>query len=263
MGVGANGVAHALLSPAVVETKVASGMVQVRCDTNYPFSGRLQYSITSDGAFDFYVRVPAWYVARTSSIRVGHGRALPLSPDPTTGLHKLCLPAGKSSVSYNLGSAIRVDSRANDTVAVYQGALLYALEIGSTNSSTLPKNWANQSYYPAGYAPPQSRDWTMMNTSAWNVAIDPSTLAFHSNLAAGGQLASPIFAPGAPPTWMSVKACKIDWPLFKGSVPGDAPPKASRKCLADSFMAKLRPYGSAKLHMAELPTMDLSAHSYS
>jgi hypothetical protein len=59
--------------------------------------------------------------------------------------------------------------------------------------------------------------------------------------------------------YMTANACLIDWPLFMGVVP-DAPiAKGDRKCFGDVFQAKLVPYGSAKLHMAELPTIDLSS----
>jgi hypothetical protein len=101
----------------------------------------------------------------------------------------------------------------------------------------------------------------MHNTTEWNVANDPSTVEYHSgsssNASSNGlktpitPLSKPTFDDGWLPMCVTVSACLIGWPLFKGVVP-DAPiAKGNRKCLGDTFEAKLVPYGSAKLHMAE------------
>lgn len=246
-----NGLIHALLSPASVKTKISSGKVAVECATKYPFGNTLIYTIHSDNAFDFFVRVPSWYQVDGSSVN-GHS----LAPDSTSMLHKVSLPAGYSRVNYTLTSSIRSVPRANDTIAIYHGALLYGLEISSTNTSTLPRNYGNQSFYPVGYAPAQARDYIITNTSAWNYAIDPSTLKFQpGNVAAA--LPEPIFSPGAPPMSITAMACQIDWPLFRGSVPGAVPLLANRKCISNVTQVRLVPFGSAKLHMAELPTIAL------
>ena len=56
---------------------------------------------------------------------------------------------------------------------------------------------------------------------------------------------------------MSVRACEIAWGIYKG-VPDVPPPKAERKCLGDVFEARLEPLGAAKLHMVDLPSINLS-----
>ena len=270
------GLAHALLSPGSVSTSIESNDVTIDCDTMYPFDNVLSYDITASSDFDFHVRVPAWADLDSSSISVSSGgypvasrhmhdkrAAGPLSPDPTSGLHKISLPAGKSSITYTLGTSIIQESRPNDTVAIHHGALLYALEISFTNTSTPPKFYSPmEEYYPAGYAPPQSRDYQLFNSSAWNIAIDPSTLVFHSSLSnssSGQSLADPIFAPGAPPTWITAKGCEIEWGLYMNSAPDIVPALADRKCLGDPYSVTLRPIGGQKVHMAELPTIDLSS----
>ena len=170
----------------------------------------------------------------------------------------MSIPGGASTLTYRLGSSIRTTLRANDTIAVYNGALLYALKIGSTNTSSAPKTYSDKTPYPNGYAPPQSRDYEITNTTAWNYAIDPDTLRFEAGASNGDALPMPIFAEGAPPMSIVAKGCLIDWPLYKGSVPGSAPAMSVRKCLGEAKDVTLVPYGSAKLHMAELPTVDLS-----
>jgi len=259
--VGNNSLAHALLSPGTAKTTLASGTVIVDCTTAYPFLDMLSYTVTANAPFDFYVRVPAW-AGSGSSVTVGSNSPTALSPDPQTGLHKLSLPKGKSSVNFTLTSSFRTEDRANETVAVYKGALLYALEVTNTNTSTLPKPYDNtHTYYSASYAPAQSRDWEYHHTSAWNFAIDLSTLVYHgpNGTSADYVLANPIFAPGAPPGYITAQACQIDWPLYLGSVPGYPPTGKAKKCLGAAKEVKLVPYGSAKTHMAGLPVIDPSS----
>lgn len=261
VGVGQNGLGHALLSPAMVSTTLVSGnKVSVSCDTTYPFGSTLRYTSNADQAFDFYVRVPEWYVSASSSISL-NGQSQSLSPDATTGMHKVSVAAGQSTITYTLGANIVVQPRANDTIAVTYGALLYGLEIGESWTAGPVKKSGDRKPYPDGYAPPQAHDYTIENTTVWNVAIDASTLRIQrGNSTALTSLPNPIFTIGASPISMSVQACEIAWPLWRG-LP-DIPPKtADRKCLGKAFEARLIPYGAAKLHMAEFPTLDLSGQS--
>ena len=258
---GDNGLIHSLLSPANVNTKLAGsgGNVKVDCETNYPFGSTLNYQITSDGDFDFYVRVPSWYQSSNSSIAVGGGSPSPLSPDSATGLHRVSLTAGDNSITYTLGSTIRTEARANETVSVYQGALLYALDVANTNTTRAPLNSAgtgpNISPLPI---PSESQDWTFTNASAWNYAIDTSTLTFHMRGTDSDPLPDQIWAPGAAPVTISARACQIDWPLWLDSVPGAPPTGEARTCIADPEDVTLIPYGAARTRMSELPTIDLA-----
>ncbi|KAK5150391.1 hypothetical protein LTR04_006817 [Oleoguttula sp. CCFEE 6159] len=300
--VGDNGLAHALLSPATATATLGGGnKVTVTCDTNYPFESTLQYTINADKTFDFHVRVPGWYVSASSFINFGdsnpgnrgyqpqiHQAPQKLSPDAATGMHKISVPAGTSTIGYTLGADVVVEPRSNDTVAIHHGALLYALTPGQTVQKLPPRDWQNKTVYPTDYYPPQVHDTYMLNTSAWNIAIDPSTVKFQSKSSSSssspasshmagqntnGQrptspnttppqtqappLPNPIFAPGAPPTSITAMACEIGWPIYKG-VPSPLLLKRDRACLGGAFEVSLVPYGAAKLHVAEFPTVDLS-----
>ncbi|KAI9837340.1 MAG: hypothetical protein M1819_000414 [Sarea resinae] len=264
--VGNNGLGHALLSPANVSITLSSGNeVTVSCDTNYPFEHTLIYTISTSAPLEFFVRVPQWATLSGSSITqtsINLTTCSSLSPDPSTGMHAISLPAGSSQILYSLGANISIEPRANDTVAVRYGALLYALEIGEAVTAMPPHSWSDQSVYPSGYAPPQAHDYAINYTSPWALAIDTSTLQLQlSGQANDSQhiqaLPNPIFTSGAPPTNITIQACEIDWPYEKG-VPADPPPPESRTCTGKPFQATLIPFGAAKLHMAEFPTVDLS-----
>lgn len=260
---GDAGLLHALLSPTTVTTTLGNGAkVTVECNTNYPFDDDLYYTVSSTASFDFYVRQPGWSPGSTLT---ASDASTSSSFDAATGLTKTSLPAGKSTLKYSITTPnIRTEPRANDTISVFRGQVLYAAHIGSEVTSTGPHNYYTQELYPADYAPPQSRDYVMLNTTEWNMAVDPSTLVYHAangsaadGASAPGSLPTPIFAPGNPPFYMTVQACLIDWPLFLGSTPGWPIPLSERKCLGDTFEAKLVPYGSAELRMTELPTISL------
>ncbi|KAJ5706750.1 hypothetical protein N7488_006551 [Penicillium malachiteum] len=138
------------------------------------------------------------------------------------------IPSGTTKFNYTIGTELVVTARANDTVSVYRGALLYALYIKPDISSGPPKFYNNQSEYPAGTYPSQALDYVVLNTTEWNVAIDPTTLAYNPG---SGPLLEPTFQDGALPMYMTAKVCLIDWPMFLGAVPGSPIPKKDRTCL--------------------------------
>jgi Beta-L-arabinofuranosidase, GH127 len=273
VGVGQNGLAHALLGPGKVETTLPSGVrVKVSCLTNYPFSNAFTYSIDSSAPFDFNIRIPGWHIPGPSSgITIStfssdggvKTQSLAVLPNEHTRLHTLTLPAGTSSISLTLSHDIKLEHRANASIAVRAGPLLYALQIPSYNTSTSisQQNSSSPSPVPAslGPTPSQVRNYQIfpLPSSSWNVAIDPSTLTFHTSYRAGErepELPNPLWADGVAPTWIEGRGCLIDWPTWKG---GPGPVPLDRRCLGGSFGVKLIPYGGAKVHMSELPTVDL------
>ncbi|KAE9395504.1 hypothetical protein BT96DRAFT_922785 [Gymnopus androsaceus JB14] len=247
--VDGNGLVHALLGPTSVTTTLSSGQITVSCDTSYPFGDTLTYSIQADGAFDLYVRVPGWYDSSSSSISVNSGPSSALSPDAQSGLHQLSIQAGQTTVTYTLGSQISIETRQYDTIAVHRGPLLYALEINSTETTSPPHAWFNDA------AVVSFSHFYFANNTAWNYAIDPSTLTFYSSLnATHGSLSTP-YAPGSAPLWMEAQACLIPWDMYLGSVPGIPSNGSDRVCLGSAQTVKLVPYGGAKTRIGDIPTI--------
>lgn len=254
---GDNGIGHALLGPAIVNTTTKTGVnVSIDCATNYPFNNVLYYTINADQPFAFSFRVPSWAVFNGTTFSVNGGGSVPAQPDPNTGMVTVNLPSGTTILVYRIGATLRVEPRANDTVAVYHGALFYALPVTGNYSYTTPAN-----YPPGSGAPAEAHDWTILPRSPWNIAIDPSTLVFYDyENRDDEQLPNPIFEENAPPVTVSALACEIDWNLQDGYAP-NPPLKGQRNCTDRAFTVGLTPYGAAKLHMAELPTVDLSPGS--
>ena len=251
------GIAHTLLSPGEVwATLDFNTRIHIKCETNYPFNHVLYYTIELDwGNFWFSFRVPSWAVLDRTTISIGGLPPERVNPDETTGMHDVQIHDGKTIIVYEIGAEIRVEPRANDTVAIYYGALLYAISPLGDYDFHAP------AHYPVGSgAPQEAHDWTIHPLSPWALAIDVSTLRFFEYPNRDEQLRPDIWAEGAPPTTISALACQINWNVTGGSA-SNPPLKEDRKCTSRAFMVGLRPYGSAKLHMAELPTVDLSRGS--
>ncbi|KIV93521.1 hypothetical protein PV10_04731 [Exophiala mesophila] len=246
---GDEGLVHAVLGPAQVSTTLkGENPVVIQCETKYPFINVLNYEIKARYPFKFSFRVPSWVVLSESGVWIDGGAKHHLKPNEATGLHTMVVPAGLTHIEVKFGAEIRIEPRANDTVAVYHGALLYAVSPAGDYYYTRPGR------YPDSQAPPEARDWEIVPWSSWNLAIDTTTLKLFEY--PPRDLPNPIWRYQAPPVSISVLACEIDWKLTGGYAP-NPPLMGQRNCTSRAFPIELRPYGSAKLHMAELPTVDL------
>lgn len=143
------GLVHALLSPSVVNTTIPHrGRVVIECKTDYPFSNQLMYTISAESDIDLFLRFPSWAVQSESSVSLsipgesGSASKQTIQADAETGLHRVSIPRGKSTVVYTVASAIRVESRPYDAVSVYRGNVLYSLDVGQSMTSSLPhRHW--------------------------------------------------------------------------------------------------------------------------
>ena len=248
---GDSGLGHALLGPSSVETEVAGGKVSVKVDTEYPFVNELTYTVDAEKDFDLYLRVPSWHVSANSSVTINDGDAAELSPDETTGMHKVSLPAGTSTVKYTIGASIRTEERTQGTIAVYYGALLYALELQTTSTTSFPHAYYDPKGEGLNYLPyDQLKDVYLDSTSPWNVAIDPSTMAFQ--VVEGGSVTGLVFSEDSNTNTITVDGCEVNWELHLDQIPDWAP--KDKTCQGERRQFRMIPYGSAKLHMSQLPT---------
>ncbi|OAA69088.1 hypothetical protein ISF_03463 [Cordyceps fumosorosea ARSEF 2679] len=265
VAVGSKGLGHALLGPTKVSTKVNGGDVSIECTTNYPFTNSLSYSITASKDFDLYLRVPEWMNLKSSSLSVAQAAdgdkgattaAIDVhASDDSTGMQQISISKGTTTVSYSLGIGPRVEQLVDDTVAIYYGNLLYALDVGYTKTTSLPHAYFDpRGPGLSGLPFKELRDEFINSTKEWNVAIDPSTIKY-SGVGATDKMANPIFEHDAPANFMTVDGCQIKWDLKMGVLP-DRVPK-DRKCISERKTYRLIPYGAAKVHMSHIPTVTL------
>ncbi|KAM4064437.1 beta-L-arabinofuranosidase domain-containing protein [Hirsutella rhossiliensis] len=240
--------AHVLLGPSTVTATVDGGSVAISCDTAYPFDDTLSYTITTDRQFNLYIRVPRW----SHSFKAVQGLINLPKRDATSGMYKILVNPDQTKVVCIVSTEVRTEARANDTVAVLYGNLLYALDVGFSQTSSFPHAWYDTRGPGLSYLPfPQLRDHYINSTTPWNVAIDPATLRYHG--LSGARLPDPVFEHGAPPNHITVDGCEISWGLRLGITPDWAP--SNRTCIGERRSFKLVPYGAAKVHMSDLPVV--------
>ncbi|KAJ7158371.1 hypothetical protein C8R43DRAFT_995745 [Mycena crocata] len=261
----ANAVIHAFLGPfSFTGTLASANHVQVSVETLYPFGSALTYTISATKPFSFKIRVPTWAQNSTAStIAVNNGRATTLSPDAMS-LQAVKASAGKTVVHVNLHTPLEVEVRTNGAVAITRGALNYAVEISHNTTVTAGLRSAQAVHdvkrlYPD--APAQyvtafdnhTHDNTLLPTTEWSLAIDPSTIVVSDKSATTHSIPYYAWAPGSQPVTMTATACEIEWGLTLGTA--SAPPTSPNACVGEHFKVKLVPFAAAKLRLGEVPVM--------
>lgn len=247
---GNSHVIHALLGPKTLSTELSKGKVTVACTTNYPFSGRLEYTITSTTDLTFSVRIPGWVNQNSSQYSLDGGKSVALSPD-SNNLQTFQISKGTTQLTVKLGMGIQVtESTVNGTAAVYYGPLLYALDIEYNSSYHSPLNFSSMEPLPANQILPQTHDYVLDPTSNWQYAIDPTSVTVQQVYNRDGQLQNPIWAQNATPVALFADAWLVSWEENLGTAA--VPPKYPNVTGPPSKI-RLIPYGSAKLHIADFP----------
>lgn len=192
-----------------------------------------------------------------------------------------------------------IRERPNGAVSITHGSLLLAHSLQGHYTPRRPQDYRNEGEAPPQANDwtivPRSED-SNDTIIPWNVAIDPTTARVHeydnlytnpdcrknkdegSSERCYDDWPNPIWEENAPPISVTVLACEIEWPMtreveyeehegrkraVKGGYPLPPPKGKNRrhKCIGRAFPIELRPYGSAKIRIAEFPVLDLSPGS--
>ena len=243
---------HNLLLPATARTVLgSSNKVSVTAQTTYPFGQTISYTIHATSPFQLLLRVPAWSSSDQSSVSLNGKPTSASTFDSQYRMISVSIPAGTSTASYSVAATLFTEDRANNTVAVYRGSVLYALDVGQAITD-MPTDYGGA---------PNNGDFnstSYINQISWDIAIDPSTLQFHTGYSGTdpASLPNPLWAHRAPPSYVTARACQIKWGQF-GSLPDRPPHVGSRNCTGPVQNVTLRPYGSQRARIAEFPTVSL------
>ncbi|KAK0187694.1 hypothetical protein F5146DRAFT_1104624 [Armillaria mellea] len=217
-----DGLLHVFLGPYTYSGIVgASNQVDVIVDTIYPFNNTLKYQIATSEPLVFKIRIPDW--ATEESVISVNGETTTLTPDD-------------ANFQWPGNSVDR--KRFNDAIAINYGALNYAIELSYNNTVTEGLRYGSYDNH--------TKDHTLLPTTEWRLAIDPSTIEIVDRSSEVSKL--PFY-----PITMTATACQIDWDIFSGTAA--SPPQSPNACASDTFEVKLVPFGAAKLRLGEIPTM--------
>ncbi|KIM98411.1 hypothetical protein OIDMADRAFT_56776 [Oidiodendron maius Zn] len=250
---GESSIIHSLLSPTTLRTIIRGSELSISCETNYPFSGRLRYSISCGLEFEFCIRIPSWATA-DSTFRVDANNWSSLLPN-SDGLQCFQISSRKTTIEVNLTMAINIGEPRNGAVAIYYGPLLYALDIEYANATYHgPLNFTDQTSLPADQITPETHDWVLDATSEWRYAIDPTSLTLQERFPADQDLKSPIWDRQGPPVVIWADAWVVSWEETLGTA---GLPPVNPVVSGESTRIRLIPYGAAKLHIAEFPVANM------
>lgn len=244
-------VIHALLGPTTLHTRVNGKNVLISCKTNYPFSGKLVYAITSATDMKFSIRIPTWTNSTgRNTYSLNGANPKPLAQD-SAGLQTVPLQKGETHLEINLEMSVQIMEPRNGSVAIHYGPLLYALDIEYANiSNHTPLNWTDRTPLPDDQILPKTRDWVLDPTSEWRYAIDPASVTVEKLHDLDEDLRNPIWTRDAVPVALWVDGWLIDWEEQTGTA---AIPPQYPIVTGEPTRIRLIPYGAAKLRIADFP----------
>lgn len=276
---GMPSVVHAHLIPSRLDIEGIS----INCESNYPFAPcALRYSIHAREAFEFLIRVPHWS-SSSSTIELcesgsqSRGKTQPFGSTARNGdpesFHRLQISSGgKVEIFVTLNAEVRVNEHDDKSVSVYYGPLLYAYEVDHKTNTRLPRNYKDQTSDCTEVATVNDqgkepwinacRDHDYLPNSRWNIGIDPSkgvnVVVKRDPWVEGSQrlvaaLPNPVWASGISPVHLEVEAAWVDWPIQNGTAAD--PSAVDTTSHGEIFVARLVPYGTAKLHIAQFPVL--------
>jgi DUF1680 family protein len=143
-----SGILHMILVPSSVNTQINGASVSITCDTAYPSSNSLSYTINSTSSFTLSIRIPSWASSNsTVSFDTPPSREETLATD-SNSVYSTLIHKGVTRLRVYLSRSIRVIPKPNNAVAIYNGALLYALSTPYTIRSTPALNWTYRTPLP-------------------------------------------------------------------------------------------------------------------
>lgn len=227
------GLALAAYAPCELRASVRGNNVRICEETEYPFRGAVRLTVQPKGAarFPLWLRIPAW--ASGTSIRINGN----IEPAPRPGtfarLERNWRPGDTVEIAFPMEA--RTSRWFYDAVAVERGPLVFSYGIG--------ESWVKLRERGT------TADWQVFPSTAWNYALDPSSLQVREAL-----VGAEPFAARDTGVRISAKARKVDAWRAEDGVANDVPPSPVESSAPEEHI-ELIPYAAAKLRITAFPAL--------
>ena len=231
-------------APSRVSTRLGGQPVTVTLETEYPFSDRLHFTISTEGTshFALWLRIPAW--TNEGLAHLADGKTIMGEPGTFLILERDW--SGTTEIDLTLEPTVELWRGYNGAVAIRRGPLVYALPIGT--------EWRrvheDQPYRELPHA-----DWEVYPTTAWNYALDVDETTLTSDVTfTEHQHGDDVFSPDKAPVSAVVHARRLPGWTLEGGAAADPPPSPVQSSEPIESL-RLIPYGCTKLRITEFPTL--------
>jgi virulence-associated protein VagC len=264
MATNDNGLAVVAYGPSVVKAKVGKGReVTITEETDYPFNGSVQLTISTEKAVRFPVdlRIPEWADSVTISYK---GKSVMVKSGSNFKINEKW--KNGDQITLEIPMKLRIEKRYNNSLSVLRGPLYFSLRIDKEYKS-VKINYDNFAYKG-------SVDWDISPKSAWNygllidrgnimrgLKITENAVGMYPFADKGDMIWSADSIKYIPcaqdaPVVITARGIKIpEWTMKNNSA--DIPPLSPVKPVGDPEIITLVPYGCARLRITEFPVMDI------
>jgi len=236
------GLVAALYAPNTLNTKIGGGKLslQINEETDYPFSGKINFKITVSEPckFPLSFRIPHW--AKGASVKLNNEQSVPVENGKFFVLERVFKSGDQ--ISIELPMDIRVVSPVEDGISLVRGPLVFSLLIDE-KAIKVTDQLKTSNEFPA---------WDISPASPWNYTLDLGEVPGEGNVS---QEIKPMngfpWLPENTPVSLFVNAKRI--PGWKGEYTTPGLPAPGFKYLANEEKVKLIPLGATRIRLSIFP----------
>ena len=219
---------NSLMLPSVLK----DDGITIKLKTDYPFENKMHYSINSDKAFNFIIRIPSF----AKKLKVN-------GENSTVNDLEFAIKQGETEIEVEFEATPYLKKRPNDLYALQMGSLLFSVPIKYEKKMREYTKKGVERKFP--YC-----DYQFVPQTPWNYGYSDDDFAVKFN-----GIGDIPFSQENPPVTIKANMQKINWGLkFPYRSVARKIPK-SRTPVSAAEKIDLCPYGCAKLRMTEMPKL--------
>ena len=219
---------NSLMLPSVLK----DDGITIKLKTDYPFENKMHYSINSDKAFNFIIRIPSF----AKKLKVN-------GENSTVNDLEFAIKTGETEIEVEFEATPYLKKRPNDLYALQMGSLLFSVPIKYEKKMREYTKKGVERKFP--YC-----DYQFVPKTPWNYGYSDDDFAVKFN-----GIGDIPFSQENPPVTIKANMQKINWGLkFPYRSVARKTPK-SRIPVSAAEKIDLCPYGCAKLRMTEMPKL--------